>query len=103
MSFNCRGFNTSKSSYIKSLLNDDNVTIFTFQEQWLASGQLHTLDNIDSDYSSVCISGFGNDEILSGRPYGGCAILWRSNIVATVDTIRADSNRICAIRIMNDT
>ena len=102
MSFNCRGFNTGKSSYIQSLLNNNNVTILLLQEHWLASGQLHMLDNIDSDYSSVGISGFGNDEILSGRPYGGCAILWRSSIAATVDTLLVDSNRICSIRVTSD-
>ena len=100
MSYNCRGLNPTKNTYIKSLLRDNNVTIFMLQEHWLANGQLHMLDEIDGDYLSVGISGFGNDQILSGRPYGGCAILWCSNIVATVDVLPVD--RICAIRVTND-
>lgn len=102
MSYNCRGLNPIKSAYIKSLLQNNNVTIFMLQEHWLANGQLHMLNDIDGDYSSVGVSGFGNDQVLSGRPYGGSAILWRSNLGATVDVLPVDSNRLCAIRVTND-
>lgn len=40
--------------------------------------------------------------VLSGRPYGGCAILWRSDISASVEIIPTDSRRICAIKMWND-
>jgi Endonuclease/Exonuclease/phosphatase family len=33
---------------------------------------------------------------MSGRPYGGCAILWRSD----VKIIETSSHRICAIRMI---
>jgi exonuclease III len=51
-------------------------------------------------YSGV--SGFDNSDILLGRPYGGCAILWRSDSNANVNVIDTNSRRICALRLIND-
>jgi len=43
------------------------------------------------------VSGFSSQSVLSGRPYGGCAILWRSDIHANIQPISIDSRRICAV------
>jgi hypothetical protein len=48
-------------------------------------------------------SGFNKDVIISGRPYGGCAILWRADIEAQVFFVETNNNRICCIRVCNDT
>jgi len=48
-------------------------------------------------------SGFGDEEVLTGRPYGGCAILWRSDLNFRVDVIATGSRRCCAVRICTDT
>jgi exonuclease III len=39
---------------------------------------------------------------LAGRPYGGSAILWRSDLKATVKVIDTNSRRICAIRFVSE-
>jgi len=43
------------------------------------------------------ISGFNNGEVLSGRPYGGCAIFWRSTLALAPVTIDKSSRRVCAV------
>ena len=45
------------------------------------------------------MSGFGNDEVLSGRPYGGCALFWRKSMSFTPVYVTTDSRRVCAIRL----
>ena len=99
-SYNSRGFNLSKQQYTKELLS--KCSVLFLQEHWLADSQLPILGSINDDFLFTGVSGFGNTNILSGRPYGGCAILWRSDIQATVNVLDVDSNRVCAMRLCND-
>jgi len=71
------------------------------QEHWLVS-QLDILNSVNHNMLYVGVSGFGSLSVLSGRPYGGCAILWKSNILATVKSIDVDSRRMCAVCISTD-
>ena len=100
LSYNCRGFNKLKSAYIKSLLA--NCAVLFLQEHWLSVDQLRLLNDIDAEFQCIGVSGFDNSDILSGRPFGGCAILWRSDLSVTVNTLPACSRRVCAIRMAND-
>lgn len=102
VSFNCRGFNASKSPFIKDLFNNYNATFLLLQEHWLSDQQIPQLANIDDGLACVGISGFGSEEILSGRPYGGCAILWRINAAIKVNFLTIDSDRICAVHVISD-
>jgi hypothetical protein len=72
MSYNCCGFSVNKTCYIKSLLSKTDILFL--QEHWLSDDQLRLLGNINSNFVHARVSGFGNIEILSGRPFGGCAI-----------------------------
>ena len=100
MSYNCRGFNKLKCDYIKSLFASCNILLL--QEHWLSDDQLTMLGSIDSMFSHIAVSGFGNSDVLDGRPYGGCAILWRSDMSIKVNTVDTNSKRVCAARMMND-
>jgi hypothetical protein len=73
------------------------------QEHWLSEGQLQLLGEIDANFLYAGVSGFDNSDVLTGRPYGGCAILWRSNLAATINVISTNSKRVCAIRVSTDT
>ena len=89
ISYNCRGYNSVKNSYLNNLLA--TCDFLFLQEHWLPDDQLVKLGQLNRHFLSHGVSGFGNNEVLSGRPYGGCAILWRSDMqirvepVATVD------------------
>ena len=96
-SYNCRGFNSRfKKDYITGLLND--CDIFCLQEHWLSSKQLSDLSSIHDGFVYAAVSGFGDSEVLAGRPYGGCAILWRANVNMQSDLVETHSTRLCAVR-----
>jgi len=48
------------------------------------------------------ISGFDNSNVLAGRPYGGCAIIWQSTLIPSVCPLIVDSRRLCAPRVSFD-
>jgi exonuclease III len=96
-SFNCRGYNTSKRNYVRSLLS--TVPVLFLQETWLSDSQLSELGSIDDNYLFAGCSGFDTSEILVGRPYGGVAILWRSDLSFTVSVLNTNSRRVCAVRM----
>ena len=100
-SYNCRGFNQTKTAYITSLLASSAVLFL--QEHWLSNDQLRLLGDIDDNFIYAGVSGFDNSDILPGRPYGGCAILWKSDLDARVDILQTNSKRLCAIRMIGDT
>jgi len=50
-----------------------------------------------------CCIRFDDSEVLGGRPYGGCAILWRANInMHSVIMVNTHSTRLCAARFESD-
>ena len=71
------------------------------QENWLSDGQLSKLNTLSSMYHCYGI-GFSSDEVLRGRPYGGCAILWRKRLCRDVVYLDTGSGRLCAIRCTFD-
>lgn len=99
-SYNCRGFNSSKSAYLSSLLSKSSILFL--QEHWLADAQLSILGSISSNVSHIGISGFDNADVLCGRPYGGCAILWHTSLAGVMCPIHIDSRRVCAARLTLD-
>ena len=62
-SYNCRGFNTRKSSYVAE------CDILLLQEHRLSDSQLPMLGDIKKGIMYNGISGFDHTEVLSGRPY----------------------------------
>lgn len=100
VSYNSRGFNAEKQQFLKSLLS--RCTVLFLQEHWLSDKQLPLLSNLDSNFVYAGVSGFGNRNILAGRPFGGCAILYRSDLAARVHVLDVHSNRVCALRLTTD-
>ena len=100
ISYNCRGYNTSKLPYISSLLT--SCEILFLQEHWLSESQLRTLNSINSSHLSIGTSGYSNTEVLSGRPYGDCAIFWPANFKASTHFVDTSNKRLCCLRLCND-
>ena len=80
----------------------NSASIIMLQEHWLSDGQLYLLGDISDSFLYSGVSGFDNSEVLLGRPYGGCAILWRSDLAVTVKVVNTESKRVCAIRMVNE-
>ena len=99
-SFNCRGLNISKKFFIADvLMRKLNCQFIFLQEHWLSDGQLDELNSISINYLSVGVSGFNNSDVLKGRPYGGCAILWKRDVCVKVTAVPTNSLCICAARV----
>ena len=47
----------------------------------------------------MSVSGINDDEFLSGRPYGGCAILYRSSLSSSITPLHSISNRFCVLKV----
>jgi len=98
ISYNSTGCNDARLSY----LNDasSNADIILVQEHWLLTKNLHRITSAVSGFTGIANSGV--DEtlcILPGRPYGGCAILWRVGITHRIQPVQVKSlsKRICSV------
>ena len=49
--------------------------------------------------TSHCISGMDNTKLVHGCPYGGCGILWKSDITSDASPISINCNRLCAVSV----
>ena len=57
------------------------------------------LSSYHPEFAAVSVSGINDDEFLSGRPYGGCAILYRSSLSSSITPLHSISNRFCALKV----
>ena len=94
VSYYSRSLNRSKKLYLRHLLSDCDILFL--QEHWQSETQL---SDLCTDHSAMGVSGFGNNDVLSGIPYGGCAFFWRKSLLFTPVYVTTDSRRVCAIRL----
>ena len=83
VSYNCRGWK-SGSNYVQSLLQSCDICLI--QEHWLLRENFDSLI-ISVDFLSVGVSGMDSSILLSGRPFGGCGILYRKSLSPVVHRI----------------
>ena len=99
-SYNCQNFNGMLTQiYCKDLLNE--VDFLLLQEHWLYEQNFHKFKEIDKSIN-ICIEGKStmNPEVIrSGRPFGGCAILWNSTIAYKVSSVTTISNRVNCLSV----
>jgi hypothetical protein len=94
-SYNCRGYNTYVIIDIQQIL--EQCSLLCLHGSWFSDSQLSALSSISNNFLCIGISGFDTEEILTGRSYGGCAVLWRYAIGAQVD-INEHSRRLCDVK-----
>ena len=76
VSFNCRGLSSSLLG-IQELCKSHDVVL---QETWLAKQQLHFIRSIHDDFLFVGTSCMDlEDGVMTGRPHGGTAVLWKKS------------------------
>ena len=93
VSYNCRGYNAAKRDYVNNLLS--TADILCLQEHWLSDAQLSILGSVNDNFTYAGVSGFDSSKILQGRPYGGCAIMWRRTLSVQVDIMSINSRSVC--------
>ena len=98
-SYNMKGFNHSRD-YIRNVINLDNPDIICLQETWHIKEMHQQFGNIHTDYTYVDEPGVdSNTKILSGRLYGGQAILYKKCIGDSVTKLDFKNNRLLGIHI----
>lgn len=96
-SLNVQGHGPDRLSYINNVCQ--NTDILLLQEHWLLDDQLKN-NFFETNIQNVCChgtSGIKDNVLLNGRPYGGCAIMWRKDLVACIKPLHTQSERLCAI------
>ena len=89
-----------KMKYTEQLLTYHNIDFLLIQEHWLLKRQLNKLSFFSSKYNFHAQSGVDEQsQILRGRPYGGCAILWKHELEGNIMCINTSCSRLCAIKI----
>ena len=93
LTFNCRGWTSGKQT-LHNLIGF--LDLCFIQEHWLLHDQLY---EFHPDFHSISLSGVDNSVFLHGRPYGGCAILYRKSLCSSITPLFCDSDRFCAIKL----
>ena len=94
--FNCQGFKFRNFEYIGGLFN--SVDVLILQEHWLFDFEFNIFNKVLPNCKVIAKSGMETDNINSGRPYGGVAIIWKKNLSGEIVEIPTLSNRLCAVR-----
>ena len=96
VSYNSRGFSVNRKSIIYELCNLYDIVML--QEHWLLDSQLHHLQSFHGSFSCHAVSGVdASRNIITGRPYGGLAILWNKTLDNVVKIVECKCNRLVAI------
>ena len=65
------------------------------QEHWHLQEDIHLLAS-SPDILVAGVSGMDSSVLLQGRPYGGCAFLYKRSWNCSLQMLNVDSKRICA-------
>ncbi len=97
-SYNCKGWSNGKSA-VSDLLDSHDICVI--QEHWLFTEHLMEL-NFNPDFRMVGVSGMDSSTLLYGRPYEGCAILFRKSLSDSITVFCTNANRFCAVRLCDN-
>ena len=64
--------------------------------------QINNLENKIDNVFVYGVSGMDEQVLISGRPFGGCAIIWDRAMTCEVNPIRTQSRRLCAVEVLNE-
>ena len=101
-SWNSRGHGADRMVYIDDLMN--RCDILVLQEHWLSDYDLHKLTQNSAHSLSVFgVSGMDPHQPRVGRPFGGCALLHKTDYRCSIEPVPVDSRRLfaCIVNIPN--
>ena len=97
-SYNCKNIKTSIGE-IQELCNKFDVIFL--QETWLMETDLPILSQISADFYSKGLSAMDtNNAIITGRPHGGIAILWKKSFGPAAVPVTYDDCRLLGLEII---
>ena len=96
VSYNSQGSGLGRTEYINKLLVKHDFIFI--QEHWLYESQFNSYQSKLNHSCCHIVSGMSGKKITCGRPYGGCAIIWKNSLAYNVCKVTTPSNRICAVQ-----
>jgi exonuclease III len=100
ISFNCKNVVRSIECVRKLCCS---AHIVALQETWLFPQDIPFLGSISDKFSYTGKSAVDTSEgVLTGRPHGGVALLWRKDVFPSVSVIQCSSVRLAAIKVKLD-
>ena len=92
---NCEGVKRS-TEYIRRYLANFACDVIALQETWPLDGNATNLSNIHNKYMYTAVSGVDcKARILTSRPYGGVAFLYKKGLSNRIVPIKSTNRRIC--------
>ena len=77
--------------------------VLLLQETWLYKFDHKIFKKILPDCQYHAVSAMDETEIQrTGRPAGGCAVIWKKNLVVSIMSINTNSPRICAVTMKSE-
>ena len=78
-SFNVTGFKPRNYDFLKSMFSKCDVLLL--QETWLYNSQQNIIRDVLKGSQCHAVSAMSDMDVgRVGRPYGGCAVVWRSSL-----------------------
>jgi len=97
---NSTGLSQQRVDFIDHLITTKNPDLLFLQETWLLGSQLRKLSTLHHDFIGHGVTGMDErHDFIGGRPYGGLAILWKKSLAASVQRVRINNSRLCAITL----
>lgn len=94
-SYNCKSSKRNIGGISRVCAVSDIVFL---QEHWLFPADLCSLNSVHSDFMAFGVSSIDpSNGLLSGRPFGGVAVLWRKTLAPLVNPISFDDDRIIGL------
>jgi hypothetical protein len=95
--YNSQGLGDGRFDQIDKLVNSNDFTLV--QEHWLMKPQLNLFEKKIRDIQVHGCSAMDESILHVGRPFGGCAILWKNSLTYPITPIDTKSSRMCAVSI----
>ena len=101
ITYNCKGLKYRNYMYINKLYDKNDILFL--QEHWLFPSEFKIINDIIPEADFHFVSAMNDNDLLSGRPYGGVGIIFKKNKNILFKPIVTQSKRICALDcVVND-
>ena len=92
--YNCRGHGKDRIEYMQKLLTECDILFI--QEHWYLDNEIQQLDKEVHNVTALGKSGVNENKLLPGRPYGGCALIYKKTLQCTIHSILCSNRRVHA-------
>ena len=94
-SYNSNGYATDWLAYMDKLMLTNAVLLV--QEHWLMKSRILYISSLESSHHNVhSVSSMPDNEIITGHPYGGTAIIWNKDLKCKITPISLSTVKACA-------